>query len=114
MKERLEEQFEARKEQLVRDIAALTTRKESALAQLTNIQALARQSAADFEAAHAVDDDPDEAWLGEKVREAMEAETPEPPNPDDETKVLPTGEESHDEPENPAETESPEASDNQD
>ena len=48
MKDRMEEQYGWRKEQLQREINALLQRKDSVLAELSNIQALAQQSATDF------------------------------------------------------------------
>lgn len=48
MKDRLEEQFAWRRELLERETNALTQRKEHALAQLRNLDELARQSMSDF------------------------------------------------------------------
>lgn len=48
MKDRLEEQYAWRKEQLERETHALELRKDAVLAQLSNVRALAQESVADF------------------------------------------------------------------
>lgn len=48
MKDRMEEQYGWRKEQLQREINSLLLRKDTVMAELANIQALARQSVAEF------------------------------------------------------------------
>lgn len=48
MKDRLEEQYAWRKEQLEREVAALLQRKQSVIAQMSNLRELAGESALDF------------------------------------------------------------------
>ena len=73
MKDRLEEQFAWRKEQLEREIAALMQRKSAIIAQMGSLQQLAAEAVTGFDAAVGDTDLPDrtdEHWLASSQRPA--------------------------------------------
>ncbi len=80
MKDRLEEQFAWRKEQLEREVAILLQRKDSIISQMTNLQQMALDVTtaypntdpfADAEPAQPVHADPDQQWLTESLQQGV-------------------------------------------